>query len=164
MQKMLIVDSEKCTGCRFCEVTCSAKHERGSNPSKARIHISKLEDDRILVPIVCNQCEEAPCMAICPTHARSRDEQMGRVVVDYDRCIGCKICMTVCPFGAISFDWEARRIISCNLCDGDPTCVKFCATQALQYVDVTAANRKRQKEAAIRLNESRREFITSSMP
>lgn len=159
MQKILTVDIEKCTGCRLCEVVCSAKHERASNPAKARIHIIKLEHDQILVPIVCNHCEEAPCMVVCPTHTRFRDEQTGGVAVDYDRCIGCKVCMTVCPFGAIAFDWEAKRIISCDLCDGDPICVKFCATQALQYVEATAANRRRQREIAIRLHKSMREFV-----
>jgi Fe-S-cluster-containing hydrogenase component 2 len=161
MQKILIVDSEKCTGCRLCEVVCSVKHDGVSNPSKARIHINKMDDDRIIVPIVCSQCEKAPCIDVCPTQARFRDEQIGRVLVDYDRCIGCKTCLTICPFGAIAFDPEAKRVISCDLCDGDPVCVKFCSTQALQYVEVTAANRRRQKEVAARLYESRRDFAES---
>jgi Fe-S-cluster-containing dehydrogenase component len=112
-----------------------------------------------LVPIVCNHCEEAPCMVVCPTHARFRDEQIGRVVVNYNRCIGCKVCIAVCPFGAIDFNWEAKRVISCNLCDGDPTCVKFCDTQAIQYVEANAANRRRQREIARRFHESMREFV-----
>ena len=49
MQKMLIVDSEKCTGCRLCEVACSAGHDGISNPLKARIHIVKMDDDRAIV-------------------------------------------------------------------------------------------------------------------
>ncbi len=163
MQKMLVVDTERCTGCRFCEVACSSKHEGESNPAKARIHISKMEDDRILVPIVCNHCEDAPCIVICPTHARFRDEAMGRVIVDYNRCIGCKVCVGICPFGASSFDFQAKKVISCDLCDGDPTCAKFCETQALRYVDVTMVNRKRQRESAIKINESRREMIESKI-
>jgi len=67
--------------------------------------------------------------------------------------------MSICPFGAIAFDWEGKRVISCNLCDGDPTCVKFCDTQALQYVEATAAHRGRQREIATRLRESMRKFV-----
>lgn len=159
MEKILNVDIEKCTGCRLCEVVCSAKHERASNPAKARIHFIKLNEDRILVPIFCNHCEEAPCRVVCPTHARFRDEQIGRVGVDCDRCIGCKVCMAVCPFGAIAFGWEAKRVNSCSLCDGDPTCGKFCDTQVIKYVGATAANRKRQREIATRFHESMREFV-----
>lgn len=157
MEKLLMIDIKKCTGCRLCEVVCSAKHEGASNPAKARIHVNKLEEDRFLIPMVCNHCENAPCMAICLTHARFRDEGIGRVVVDYDRCIGCKACMSICPFAAIAFDWEGKKVISCDLCDGDPTCVKFCDTKAIQYVEATAVNRSRQREIATRLVESMRE-------
>ena len=161
MQKMLIVDSEKCTGCRLCEVVCSATHEGISNPMKARIHIIKMDNDRIIVPIVCSQCEEAPCMDVCPTIARFRDDQMGRVLFDYDRCIGCKTCLTVCPFGAISFDPEKKMLISCDLCDGDPTCIRFCSTQALRYVEATAANRLHQKDTVARQWKSKHSFAES---
>jgi len=161
MQKMLIVDDEKCTGCRLCEVVCSAKHDGISNPMKARIHIIKMDNDRIIVPVVCSQCEEAPCIDVCPTNARSLDGQRGMVLVDYDRCIGCKTCLTVCPFGAISFDPEKKRVISCDLCDGEPICVRFCSTQALRYVEATAANRLYQKDAVSRLRESKRGFTES---
>lgn len=79
-------------------------------------------------------------------------------MVNYDRCIGCKTCVVVCPFGAVGFDHVAGKIISCDLCDGDPVCVRFCETEALQYVDASEVNKKRQREAAEKLYESMRRF------
>ncbi len=163
MQKMLIVDCEKCTGCRLCELVCSVKHEGVSNPSRARIHITKWDAEGIAMPMICDQCEPAPCVTACPTNARSRDEQLGRVVIDYERCIGCKTCIVVCPFGAVSFDPVDKRIISCDLCDGDPICVKFCDTEALQYVDASEVNKRRQREAAEKLYESMRSFTMAPL-
>ena len=61
----------------------------------------------------------------------------------------------------IAFDPDAKRVLSCDLCDGDPTCVKFCSTHALKYVEATAANRTYQKEAVARLYESKRGMAES---
>ncbi len=163
MQKMLVVDYEKCTGCRLCELVCSVKHEAVSNPSRARIHIVKWEMEGIMMPMVCNQCESAPCITACPTNARSRDEESGRIIVNYDRCIGCKTCVVVCPFGAVSFDPIAGKVISCDLCDGDPICANFCETEALQYADASQINKKRQREAAEKLYESMRKFTMTTI-
>ena len=164
MQKILIVDYEKCTGCRLCELVCSVKHEGVSNPSRARIHITKWDWEGIMMPMVCHQCESAPCINACPTNARLRDEQLDRVVIDSDRCIGCKTCIVVCPFGAVGFDPVAKSVISCDLCDGDPVCVKFCATEALRYVDASEANKKRQRAAAEKLYGSLQTFTTTPAP
>ncbi|MCX6000039.1 MAG: 4Fe-4S dicluster domain-containing protein [Chloroflexi bacterium] len=153
MKKMLIVDYTKCTGCRRCEVVCSVKKTATSNPARARIAIVKWESICVETPILCQQCETAPCMAVCPVKALTREETLGRVLVDYDRCIGCKFCVAICPFGAMVFDPATRRVIKCDHCDGDPTCVKFCETKALQYVDANVANRTKMREAAGRLSE-----------
>lgn len=154
MRKLLVVDYEKCTGCRLCELVCSVKHEGVSNPSRARIHIEAWEMKGVMMPMVCNQCEPAPCTVACPTSARFLDEELGRIGVDYDRCIGCKTCVVVCPFGAVSVDTSADKVISCDLCGGNPVCVNFCETGALQYVDASKIHKKRQREAAEKLWES----------
>jgi len=103
------------------------------------------------VPITCQQCQDAPCMAICPTGAIYRDEELNRVMVDYHRCIGCRICVVACPFGAMDFDREARKVIKCDLCDGDPLCAKLCPYGALQYVDVSNQSIPKKMEAAEKL-------------
>jgi len=159
MAKVLMLDYEKCTGCRLCEQVCSVKHEGVSNPARSRIGVVKWDEVGLYVPMACQQCESAPCIAACPMNARSRDEGLGRIVTNYDQCIGCKTCIVVCPFGAVSFDPLAKKVISCDLCDGDPICVKFCETEALQYVDDSEINKKRQRTAAEKLYEAKRSFV-----
>ena len=161
MTKVLVIDYEKCTGCRLCEQVCSVKHEGVSNPARSRIGVVKWEEEGLYIPMTCQQCESAPCVSTCPTNARILDEQTGKPVTDYDRCIGCKTCIVVCPFGAVCFDPIAKKIISCDLCDGDPVCVKFCETAALQFVDDSEINKKRRREAAEKLHEAKRIFTTA---
>lgn len=60
--------------------------------------------------------------------------------INYDRCIGCRMCMAGCPFGAMRYDTLRSRVYKCELCDGDPQCVKLCPTDALTFVDKTVAN------------------------
>jgi len=148
MAKVLVIDYEKCTGCRLCEQVCSVKHEGVSNPARSRIKIVKWEQEGRYVPIGCQQCESAPCMAVCPVKAISRDETLNRVMIDYDVCIGCRMCVAICPFGAMLFDILAKRVIKCDLCDGDPLCVKFCDVGAVQYVDASEQGTAKRVVAA----------------
>ncbi len=136
MAKVLMIDYEKCTGCRLCELVCPVKHEGVSNPVRSRIKVVKWEMEGRYVPMACQQCLTAPCQTVCPVKAISRDESLNRVVIDYDTCIGCRMCVAVCPFGAMGFDPLAKKVIKCDLCDGDPQCVRFCEVGAIQYVDV----------------------------
>ena len=70
---------------------------------------------------------------------------MGVVKINPSLCIGCKLCLQTCPFGAISYDFVKRELIKCQFCDGDPACVKFCETKALQFVDVSDANLRKKR-------------------
>jgi Fe-S-cluster-containing hydrogenase component 2 len=154
MAKALVVDHEKCDGCRRCESACSLKHTGAVNPAPSRIRIDEWERHGVFVPVVCHQCEDAPCIAACPTNSRRRDEATGKTDVDYRRCISCKTCIAVCPFGATSFDPVSKQVITCDLCDGEPQCVKVCETGALSYIDKADIYRKRQVEAASKLFRS----------
>jgi len=137
MFKLIIVDYEKCIGCKTCEQACSAKQTRIVNPLLSRIGIVRFQMGIENIPMVCQQCQSAPCQAICPVEAISKDELLGRVVIDYDICIGCRMCVAVCPFGCVNFDPMEKKVFKCNLCDGDPTCVKFCQHGALQYIEAS---------------------------
>jgi len=165
MQKMLIVDSEKCTGCRTCETVCSATHEGVTNPSRSRIHVVKWEWERLLmIPFFCEQCQDAPCIVTCPFKALSRDEEYGRVVHNGDKCIGCKLCVAMCPFGGMGWDPIANKVIKCDFCDGDPACVRFCSTQAIRFVDASNVNLEKKRAVAAtlpdRTNKNQSEAFT----
>jgi anaerobic carbon-monoxide dehydrogenase iron sulfur subunit len=153
MQKMILVDAAKCTGCRTCELVCSVKKEGMANPARARVHVVRFEEKVFEVPMFCQQCVSAPCMTSCPVKAINREEAEGVLKIDQDRCIGCKMCMAVCPFGAIGFNPVDCRVFKCDQCDGDPMCVKFCETQAIQYVEASTMNKKKSRDSAKKLSE-----------
>lgn len=161
MAKVLAVNGEKCMGCRTCEMVCSAKHEGLINPIQSRIKTIKWEREGEGFPMACAQCELAPCKAVCPTKAISRDEVLGRGVIEYKRCIGCRMCINVCPFGVIHFDSISRKVIKCDLCDGDPLCVKFCKYEALQYIDVDEQGTTKERAAAEKLSELMRRISST---
>jgi len=159
MQKVLLVNSEKCTGCRICEIVCSFHKERECNPTKSRIHIIKWEDAGIDVPIVCQQCEIPICERVCPVEAISRDQKTGAMIIDYNVCIGCRMCLMACPFGGMSIDIEQKKIIKCDLCEGNPVCAKFCPTQAIEYVQATRATLIKKRNSAQKLSELIRKLV-----
>jgi len=146
MSKLVMIDYEKCVGCTTCMQACSAKHAGMVSTRLSRLDVIKFEMGIGTVPVVCAQCESAPCKAICPVKAVFRDETVGRVMVDYDKCIGCRMCVAVCPFGCMSFDSVDRKVFKCDLCDGDPFCVRFCQHGALEYVE--AGERSTTKRTA----------------
>ncbi len=150
--KVLMVDHEKCTGCRLCELVCAVKHDGASNPMRSRIRVMKWEQEGLYIPMSCQQCQDAPCMNGCPVNAISQNETLNRIEVDYDICIGCRICVSVCPFGAMNFNSIDRKVIKCDLCDGDPQCVRFCDVKAVDYVHASDVSIVKKKEAAHRLS------------
>ena len=158
--KILKVDYEKCTGCRLCELVCSVKHDHVSNPARSRIRIIKWESEGIYVPVACQQCEDAPCVIGCPAKALTQNEETRRVELDYDKCIGCRTCVSVCPFGAMHFVNSERKVIKCDLCDGEPQCVRFCDVEAVSFVDAKDLGLQRGREAALRLQAADRSAST----
>ena len=154
--KVLRIDYEKCTGCRLCELVCSVKHDHVSNPERSRIRVIKWEAEGVYVPMTCQQCEDAPCVNACPAKALIRNQEMERVEIDYDVCIGCRTCVSVCPFGAVNFVAADRRVIKCDLCDGDPQCVRFCEVEAITFVPASDVSRDKKRAAARRLQQAER--------
>jgi carbon-monoxide dehydrogenase iron sulfur subunit len=126
-------------------LTCSERHERRFQPSKARIQVLSFDETVQDVPLVCQQCADAPCLEACPEEAISRDTKTDAVVVDQDLCIQCGSCVSACVIGmdavaseqklAIRLDEDTQFPLKCDLCGGDPQCVKFCPTEALVFTD-----------------------------
>jgi Fe-S-cluster-containing hydrogenase component 2 len=86
------------------------------------------------MPIVCQQCEKAPCITICPSGARKRIPETNAVVSDEKRCVGCKSCLYVCPYSAPTLHPLTQRTITCDLCGGKPLCTQVCTVGALSYI------------------------------
>jgi carbon-monoxide dehydrogenase iron sulfur subunit len=154
MPKALYIDYEKCTGCRLCELVCAVKHDGISNPARSRIKVMKWEAEGLYIPMSCQQCQDAPCMNVCPVKAISRDEELGTVTVNYDVCIGCRSCTLVCPFGAMNFNTIDKRVFKCDLCDGDPQCVRFCDRKAVDFVSPDDISIDKKRHAAERLSQA----------
>jgi len=158
--RKLIFNPEKCTGCRACELACSFFCEGVFSPNKSRIRVLKVDDKGVDIPIGCDHCDKAPCMLVCPTRAIDRDRSTGAVLINVDTCIGCRLCMIACPFGAISHDDQRGLVYKCDLCHGDPECVKWCFTGAIVYEDVASTAREKRTREAMKfvatLTEARR--------
>jgi anaerobic carbon-monoxide dehydrogenase iron sulfur subunit len=159
MAKVLYINHEKCTGCRLCELVCSVSHDGISNPARSRIRVMKWEQEGLYIPMSCQQCQDAPCMNVCPVKAISRDEELARVTVDYDKCIGCRSCVAVCPFGAMSFNSIDRKVMKCDLCDGDPQCVRFCDMKAVDFVNADYVSIEKKRDAAQRISKASKEGV-----
>ena len=157
MAKVLSINYQKCTGCRLCELVCSVSHDGISNPARSRIRVMKWEAEGLYIPMSCQQCQDAPCMNVCPVKAISREESLARVMVDYDKCIGCRSCVAVCPFGAMSFNTIDRKVFKCDVCDGEPQCVRFCDMKAVDYVNADDVAVEKKRDAASRLKKAGKE-------
>jgi Fe-S-cluster-containing hydrogenase component 2 len=160
MGKMLVIDVDKCTGCKMCELMCSFTHNGEFNPNKARIHVTPFEEQMVWVPVVCHQCEDPWCAKICPAGAitveKDENNKTTLVKVNEEKCVGCKMCMLACPFGNIVVS-DRGCAEKCDLCGGDPECAKFCLIGAIKFVDPEEGIRDRKKGVAEKVLESYKE-------
>lgn len=112
-----------CTGCKLCQLACSAVHDGVFNPEKARLKMThEYNSEGIKIRsshcILCGKCEE-----VCPTSAITTNNRW--MDVDHEKCIGCGACVDVCPTHIIYLDGNEKSII-CDLCGGEPECIKWC--------------------------------------
>ena len=154
MGKMLFVDIGKCVGCGVCELVCSWKHNDEFNSSKSRIHNTIFMEEATAISVVCYQCEDPFCGRICPAGAITvkKDESSGAtlVTVSETKCVGCKMCMLACPYGCIVVS-DRGCAEKCDLCGGDPECVKFCPTGAISFVEPELSMMAKKRDIAARL-------------
>ncbi len=126
--KRVLVDQKYCTGCRYCEIVCSLSHEDEVNCRKSRIRVSGETLEGLDQPLVCapDKCKTMPCIDSCPVNAIKVDEKLDFPILDMELCIGCRACVNACPINAVFFDDERNKALKCDLCRGDPECVKRC--------------------------------------
>lgn len=104
-QWAMVIDLEKCTGCNFCTNSCQANNDVPPEIEWNKVSHWGVEGSSYHLPQPCMHCEEAPCVSQCPVKATYyRDD--GIVMMNYNRCIGCRYCEVACPYGARSFNWS----------------------------------------------------------
>lgn len=141
MMKYLYAVREGCTGCRSCEYACSMHHNKGVvRPSIAAIHVKK-HKHVVDIPMICWHCEDAPCVKACPTNPQAivKDKDTNIIkYIDDKTCLGakCNKCIEACPAGFLRRHPDTGWPIFCDLCGGDPQCVKACEAQATETAPV----------------------------
>ena len=177
----LIVDLDICVGCHACAVACKAWNHGGAfgplvdidpygpearGPWLCRVLTFELGEGAagrtVHFPKSCLHCENAPCVTVCPTGASYKRAEDGIVLVDADKCIGCKLCAWACPYGAREYDEAAGVMRKCTLCvdriydarlperEREPICVRACPARARIFGDLADSGSEVSRIAAER--------------
>ena len=154
-----IVDTRRCFGCHGCEVACKAENDvpLGNYIRQTIYHDHEVESGsgvaRVMVPMACQHCEDAPCIKACPCGALHKGSG-GSVQVNYASCSGHSACVEACPYGAIYIDPVANQAVKCHNCTHrldvgmEPPCTETCPSEALYFGDLNDPESKISKMAA----------------
>ncbi|MEW9807080.1 4Fe-4S dicluster domain-containing protein [Mesorhizobium sp. ZMM04-5] len=163
----LVIDLDTCVGCQACVTSCKEWNTGGHmapltdidpyggdvdgvwfNRVHAYEHTTEAGSRTVHFPRSCLHCETPACVTVCPTGASYKRSSDGIVLVDEDKCIGCKLCSWACPYGAREFDTDVGVMKKCTLCvdriyndniapeDRVPACVAACPTSARHFGDL----------------------------
>jgi Fe-S-cluster-containing dehydrogenase component len=168
MKLAMIIDLQRCFGCNSCTVACKQANATAPDTYYARVLYSEAgtypHSKPVWLPVLCNHCDNAPCVTVCPTKASQKLDD-GTVQIDAAKCIGCQLCMKACPYGARFFNKEAdptywgdkgqaanekaragehrvNTVDKCTFCaprraaNMAPACVETCPAQARIFGDL----------------------------
>jgi Fe-S-cluster-containing dehydrogenase component len=152
-------DQKRCIGCHACEVHCKTENEVPVGPRLTQIipvgpkvigGIPRIH----FVYMPCFHCEKPWCVASCPTGAMQKRTKDGIVFVEQSLCVGCKSCITACPWGVPQWNKEMGKVVKCDYCRHrvdqglEPACVTGCTTNALRWVSPEEASRMKREQFA----------------
>ncbi len=149
----MVMRQNLCVDCELCMEACVRTNHVPSYGWRTTIlertrTIGPDQKETIFMPVLCNQCNEPPCVRVCPTVATYKDRTTGIVVMENRKCIGCKTCMAACPYNARYFNEEVRAVDKCNFCLDtrlskgmkDTACVEACPAHVRIFGDLSDPN------------------------
>lgn len=136
-------DMTACIGCKTCQIACQDKNDLA--PGLLFRRVTGCEGGKFPHPWVyylslsCNHCREPLCVSACPTGALYKETRLGAVLIDPDKCSGCRKCRQSCPYGNIYIDEASGKAVKCDMCEGlvaageEPACTGSCVMRALRF-------------------------------
>jgi tetrathionate reductase subunit B len=162
-KKVFVIDIKKCNGCHSCQIVCKDEHVGNDwspiakpQPDTGQFWMELTQRVRGTVPKVkvayrphlCMHCDNAPCIEACPVDDAVYKREDGLVIIDGDKCSGCKLCVDACPYDVIYFNEDLNIAQKCTGCahlldDGwkEPRCADACPTEALRLMDEDEAEK-----------------------
>ena len=154
---VIYVKTDRCMGCKSCEIGCAVQHSEGKTLFSAlleipapmkRLFVETAES--VKMPILCRHCEDAPCLNACISGCLYKDEN-GFIRRKKERCVGCWTCLMVCPFGVVTRDVNKHLAVKCDRCHklDVPACVTACPTKALVVKDLDQIPKEKRQNVIL---------------
>jgi len=144
--KRIMIETEKCQGCKNCAIACMKAHTPDgvpfslTDPRLESRNAILLDDNKRYKPLFCRHCDSPSCVKSCMSGAMVKDSVTGHVCYDPTKCAGCFMCVMSCPFGVLKPDRATKTtIVKCDFCKdhgSEPSCVKQCKNQAIHVEEV----------------------------
>ena len=142
----MVVDLRKCIGCQACTVACIMENAVPEDAFRTHVSVYELVKDgqdpaMVMLPRLCNHCDDPPCLPVCPVEATFKAEN-GEVLVDASKCVGCAYCVQACPYDARFINHETQVADKCTFCFHRtqagllPACVETCVGGARNFGDL----------------------------